>query len=59
MIGSNCCTRKYGARTLTANRVSNSFTDMVSIVVALEMPALDTRISSLPPTRLRTSAAST
>ena len=52
-IGSSCCTRKKGARTLTANSLSKSSTVVSSIVTAFETPALATRISRRSPTMLR------
>src|SRR5271155_174260 len=49
MIGSSCCTRKKGARTLTANSLSKSSTVVSSMVAAFEMPALATRMSMRSP----------
>src|SRR3977135_2452990 len=40
MIGSSCCTRKNGARTLTANSLSKSSTVVSSMVAAFKTPAL-------------------
>jgi len=42
-IGSNCWTRKNGARTLTAKSLSKSSTVVSSIVAAFEILALATR----------------
>src|SRR6266478_5905583 len=56
--GSNCCTRKYGARTLTAKSLSKSSTVISSMVAALETPALATRMSRRSPMMLRASLAS-
>ena len=47
--GSSCCTRKKGARTLVANRLSKSSMLCSSIGAALPMPALATRMSSFSP----------
>jgi len=55
--GSNCCTRKYGARTLTANSLSKSSSVVSSMLAALEMPALATRMSRRSPTMARTCLA--
>src|SRR2546426_12067854 len=43
MIGSSCCTRKNGARTLTAKSLSKSSTVVSSMVAAFEILALATR----------------
>ncbi len=47
--GSSCCTRKKGARTLVANRLSKSSMVCSSMGAALPMPALATRMSSFSP----------
>src|SRR5882762_10027294 len=52
--GSSCCTRKNGARTFTAKRLSKSSILASSMLAALEMPALATRMSSRSPTIART-----
>src|SRR3984957_16765304 len=57
IAGSNCCTRKNGARTLTANRLSKSSTLVSSILADFETPALATRMSSRSPTMARTRLA--
>ena len=49
-IGSNCWTRKNGARTLTAKSLSKSSTVVSSIVAAFETPALAIRMSRRSPT---------
>src|SRR5258708_7742880 len=48
-MGSNCCTRKYGARTLTAKSLSKTSTVVSSMVAAFETPALATRMSRRSP----------
>jgi len=52
------CTRKKGARALTAKRWSKSSTVVSSIVAALDTPAIRTRISRRSPTMPRTRLAS-
>ena len=58
MIGRICCTRKNGARTLTANSLSKSSTVVSSMVAVFETPALATRMSRRSPTMLRACLAS-
>src|ERR1700759_2096130 len=57
-IGSNCWTRKKGARTLTAKSRSKSSMVVSSMVADFETPPLATRISRQPPTMSRASLAS-
>ena len=57
-IGSSCCTRKYGARTLTANSASKSSTVVSSIVAAFRDAGIGNRMSSRSPTISRTLEAS-
>src|SRR4029077_5571978 len=56
--GSSCWTRKNGARTFTAKRLSKSSIWVSSMLAVLEMPALATRMSSRSPTIARTRFAS-
>src|SRR5271168_693000 len=58
MIGSNCWTRKNGARTLTAKSLSKSSTVVSSMVADFEIPAFATRMSNRSPTTARTCLAS-